>query len=77
MYRILWIVLSIEQAQLKELSFPKAIQDLFARQLEAKMRSKAALENARTTVATARALKNAAELVKGDENMKSISCWKP
>jgi regulator of protease activity HflC (stomatin/prohibitin superfamily) len=63
-----WI--SIEQAQLKDLTFPKSIQDLFAKQLESKIRAKSDLENARTTVATARALKNASELMKDDENIK-------
>ncbi len=56
----------------KDLTFPKSIQDLFAKQLEAKIRSKADLENARTQVAMARALKNASELMKGDENIKFI-----
>lgn len=62
--------ITIQSAQLKDISFPKNIQDLFAKQLEAKIRSKADLENARTTVATARALKNAAELIKGDESIR-------
>lgn len=62
--------ISIEQAQLKDLTFPKSIQDLFAKQLESKIRAKSDLENARTTVATARALKNASELMKDDENIK-------
>lgn len=62
--------IAIEQAQLKDLTFSKQIQDLFARQLESKIRAKADLENARTTVATARALKNASELMKNDENIK-------
>lgn len=56
----------------KDLTFPKAIQDLLARQLESKIRAKADLENARTQVAAARALKNASELMKGDENIKFI-----
>lgn len=56
----------------KDLTFPKSIQDLFAKQLEAKIRSKADLENARTQVAMARALKNASELMKGDENIKFV-----
>lgn len=60
----------IEQAQLKDLTFPKSIQDLFAKHLEAKIRAKSDLENARTAVATARALKNASELMKDDENIK-------
>ena len=56
----------------KDLTFPKSIQDLFAKQLEAKIRSKADLENARTQVAMARALKNASELMKDDENIKFV-----
>jgi regulator of protease activity HflC (stomatin/prohibitin superfamily) len=60
----------IEQAQLKDLTFPKTIQDLFAKHLEAKIRAKSDLENARTAVATARALKNASELMKDDDNIK-------
>ncbi len=65
---IIGVVLA--QVQLKDITFPKFIQDLFAKQLEAKIRAKADLENARTTVATARALKNASEIMKGDDNIK-------
>jgi len=61
---------SIVQAQLRDLTFPKSIQDLFARHLEAKIRAKSDLENARTAVATARALKNASELMKDDDNIR-------
>lgn len=61
---------TIEKAQLKDLTFPKSIQDLFAKHLEAKIRAKSDLENARTAVATARALKNATELMKDDDNLK-------
>ena len=64
--------IEIVRLLLKDLTFPKTIQDLFAKQLEAKIRAKADLENARTTVAAARALKNASELMKGDENIKFI-----
>ena len=60
----------IEQAQLRDLTFPKNIQELFSRHLEAKIRAKADLENARTAVATARALKNAADLMKGDDSLR-------
>lgn len=60
----------IERIDLRDLTFPKPIQDLFARQLEAKIRSKADLENARTAVATARAIKNASELMKDDDNIR-------
>jgi regulator of protease activity HflC (stomatin/prohibitin superfamily) len=62
--------ITIEQAQLRDLTFPKSIQDLFAKHLEAKIRAKSELENARTAVATARTLKNASELMKDDENIK-------
>ena len=60
----------IEQAQLRDLTFPKSIQDLFAKQLEAKIKAKTDLENARTSVATARTLKNASELMKDDDNVR-------
>lgn len=63
---------SIIQAQLRDITFPKAIQDLFAKHLESKIRSKSELENARTIVSTARALKNASEMMKDDENIKFI-----
>ena len=62
--------ITIEQAQLRDLTFPKSIQDLFAKHLESKIRAKSELENARTAVATARALKNASELMKDDDNLK-------
>jgi hypothetical protein len=39
-------------------------------QLESKIRAKADLENARTAVASARALKNAADIMKNDDNIK-------
>ena len=61
---------TIEQAQLRDLTFPKSIQDLFAKHLEAKIKAKSELENARTVVATARTLKNASELMKDDDNVK-------
>ncbi|MDO4224376.1 MAG: slipin family protein [Bergeyella zoohelcum] len=62
--------IAIESIQVKDISFPKSIQDLFAKQLDAKIRAKTDLENARTAVATARALKNASEMMKDDENIK-------
>lgn len=57
---------------LRDTNFPKNIQDLFAKRLEARVRSQADLENARTQVAAARTLKNAAQLMKGDENLRFI-----
>ena len=62
--------ITLEQAQLRDLTFPKSVQDLFAKHLEAKIRAKSELENARTAVATARALKNASELMKDDDNLR-------
>ena len=60
----------IEEWAIKDLTFPKSIQDLFAKHLEAKIRAKSDLENARTAVATARTLKNASELMKDDDNIR-------
>jgi regulator of protease activity HflC (stomatin/prohibitin superfamily) len=62
--------ITIEQATIKDLTFPKSIQDVFMTQLESKIRAKADLENARTAVASARALKNAADIMKDDDNIK-------
>jgi regulator of protease activity HflC (stomatin/prohibitin superfamily) len=62
--------ITLENAQIRDLTFPKNIQDLFNKQLEAKIRSKTDLENARTAVATARALKNASDIIKEDENVR-------
>lgn len=62
----------IEQLIFRDITFPKMIQELFAKQLEAKIKGKTELENARTTVATARALKNASELMKDDDNIKFL-----
>jgi regulator of protease activity HflC (stomatin/prohibitin superfamily) len=62
--------ITIEQATIKDITFPKNIQDVFMTQLESKIRAKADLENARTAVASARALKNAADIMKDDENIK-------
>lgn len=64
--------ISVHQLIIKDIGFPKMIQQLFAQQLEAKIRAKIDLENARTTVATSRALKNATELMKNNENIKFI-----
>lgn len=57
---------------IRDLTFPKTIQDLFSKNLEAVIRARSDLENARTQVAAARALKNASELMKNDENIKFV-----
>ncbi|MBE7439597.1 MAG: slipin family protein [Spirochaetales bacterium] len=64
--------LAVKKVNLRDLTFPKAVQDLFTRQLTAQIRARADLENARTQVAAARALKNAAELMKGDDNLRFL-----
>ncbi|MBE9044235.1 slipin family protein [Pleurocapsales cyanobacterium LEGE 10410] len=64
--------ITVHQLIVKDVCFPKMIQQLFAQQLEAKIRAKLDLENARTTVEIARALKNAAELMKNNKNIKFI-----
>jgi regulator of protease activity HflC (stomatin/prohibitin superfamily) len=62
----------IEQVELLNLTFSKRVQALFSQNLEAKIRAQAELENARTVVATARTLKNASELMKGDDNLRFL-----
>lgn len=62
--------IEIEEMEIRDLTFPKSIQDLFSKHLESKIRAKSDLENARTAVATARTLKNAAEMMKDNENIK-------
>jgi regulator of protease activity HflC (stomatin/prohibitin superfamily) len=64
--------LALEQIFVRDITFPKAVLDLFVRQLEAKIRAQADLENARTTVAAARALKNAADIGAGDPNVRFL-----
>ena len=64
--------ITVHRLIIKDILFPKLIQQLFAQQLEAQIRAKIDLENARTTVATARGLKNAAQLMKDNENIKFI-----
>ncbi len=59
--------IDVDKAQLRDITFPKNVQDLFARQLESKIRARSDLENARTAVATARAFKNAAEIMQGGD----------
>ncbi|EMO41558.1 SPFH domain/Band 7 protein [Leptospira noguchii serovar Autumnalis str. ZUN142] len=60
----------VASTSLLDFSFPKNVQDIFAKLVESKVRSLSDLENARTQVATARTLKNAAELMKGDESIQ-------
>ena len=63
---------NLVEVSIIDFTFPKMIQDLFSKELEAKIRAKSELENARTTVATARMLKNAADMIKQNEEMKFV-----
>lgn len=62
--------IEIETFALKDITFPKKIQEVFSLLLESRTRSKVDLENARAQVAAARTLKNASALMKDDENIK-------
>lgn len=62
----------VESLSIKDIGFPKKIQELFAQKLESGLRWKTDLENARTAVATTRTLKNAAKMLKDDENIKFL-----
>ena len=64
--------LDIQELTLRDITFPKPIQDLFSRRLDAKIRAQSDLENARTAVASARALKNASALMQDDENIRFL-----
>lgn len=64
--------ITIHSLIIKDILFPKIIQKLFAQELEAKIRAKADLENAKTAVATARALKNAAKVMENDKNIRFL-----
>lgn len=62
--------IEIVKQLLKDVTFPKQIQNMFAKKLEANIKAQTDLQNARTAVATARALKNASEIMKNDENIR-------
>ncbi len=62
----------ITKIVLLDLTFPKAIQEIFASELASKVRARTDLENARTAVASARTYKNATEMMKGDEGMQYL-----
>lgn len=64
--------IEIVKLSIKDINFPRKIQELFAKKLEANIRSHTDLENARTAVATARALKNASKMISEDESTKFL-----
>jgi regulator of protease activity HflC (stomatin/prohibitin superfamily) len=62
----------VENLVIVDLTYPKGIQDLFAKQLEAKIKAETELANAKTLVVAARTLKNASKMMEGDENIKFL-----
>lgn len=60
-FEVKWI--HIKSVSLVDITFPKFIQETFAKKLESEMQASIQLENAKTQVATARTLKNAAKLM--------------
>lgn len=69
--------IQVVRLMLRDITFPKTIQDLFARSIESRIRAKSDLENARTAVAAARTLKNATEVMKDDENIRYFQFLRP
>ena len=64
--------IAIRQQLLRDVTFPRPIQQLFSRKLEAKIRADSDLENARSIVAAARTMKNAAKLMESDDNIRYL-----
>jgi regulator of protease activity HflC (stomatin/prohibitin superfamily) len=62
----------VENLVIGDLTYPKGIQNLFAKRLATKIKAETELANARTLVATARTLKNASKMMEGDENIKFL-----
>lgn len=64
--------IEILEVDIVDINFPKAVQELFTRELESKIRAKIDLENARVQIATLRMLKNGSAMIKDDENLKFL-----
>jgi len=62
----------ILDAKVRDITYPKHIQEIFSRQLDAKFKASADLENARTEVATARVLKNVATMLRDAPEIKFL-----
>ncbi len=62
----------IKKVSLIDITFPKAIQEIFASELASKVRARTDLENSRTAVASARAFKNASEIIGKDEGVQFL-----
>ena len=62
----------LESIRLRDLTFPKSIQTLFAKRLEAQISAEVQLTDARASVAAARALKNASAILANDADIRFI-----
>lgn len=62
----------VTRVRVNEVSFPKQIQEIFATKLLSIVRAETDLENARTVVASTRALKNASSMLKDDPGLRFI-----
>lgn len=64
--------ITVKKVRVKEVSFPKMIQEMFAKLLDAKVRAKADLENARTLISSARAMKNVSSMINDDPGLQYL-----
>ena len=61
-----------ERVAVTDITFPKFVQEKFAYELQAKLKAKVDLENARAQVATARTLKNASKMIEESPNIQYL-----
>lgn len=64
--------LALENVVLRDVTFPKQIQQILAQKLEAELSAETELTKARTQVAAARALKNVAKLMSEDPQLRYL-----
>jgi regulator of protease activity HflC (stomatin/prohibitin superfamily) len=64
--------IEVTEVRVKNISYPKRIQEILAERLAAKIKAQTELENARTTVAAARTLANASTLMRENEGIQHL-----
>lgn len=64
--------IAVRRQPLRDVPFPRTIQQLFSRKLEARIRAESDLENARSVVSAARTTKNAAKLMQSDDTIRYL-----
>jgi len=64
--------LKIHSFQIRTIHFPRYLQSIYAKKLQSKTDALIDVETARTTVAVARTLKNAADLLNQNENIRFL-----